>query len=140
MGRTRQMIIREFTWHSRVFTTHEYLYCHFLKKLACWLADMSDCCFSFMNSCLIWCAEARAGTEFCKPLDQAHMYFHAAVISNYRSCLIFDCYLTCKCFFGWLRLLLTLHTCHGVADLHGVSHATRYASKSSVHQDKMFIS
>lgn len=36
---------------------------------------MSVCCFSLLHCCLIWCVESRAGTVFCKPLDQAFMCF-----------------------------------------------------------------
>lgn len=57
---------------------------------------MSDCCFSFMNCYLIWRVVPRAGTVFCKPPDQAHMFFStggviAALIyhASFSRCLIF---------------------------------------------------
>lgn len=60
--------------------------------------------FSFMNCCLIWCAEARAGTVFCKPpppLTKPTRIFHGVVIFNYTSCLsktMMMLFLICECF------------------------------------------
>lgn len=66
--------------------------------------DKSVCCFSFMNCCLIWCVEARAGTVFCKPLDQAHMYF--SWCSNQQVDIM--SVLIHYCFSDWIHLFFKM--------------------------------